>query len=113
MVADRSTSARSALETHEIASETAGQPGGAPPQASIPRVDLADPESRAKWLVQMALYTADAVGGGLDATLRYSERVMSRPEARRQIVEAGERITALLEAVGYAREGIGGVGCRP
>ena len=64
---------------------------------SIPKVDLTDPARRAEWLAQMAASTAGAIGAGRDATEAYSQRVMSRHEARRHIDEAagGDRADRL------------------
>jgi hypothetical protein len=101
MVEERSTSAQRVLEPHEVTTETAGQPHGEPTHASIPKVDLSDLARRAEWLAQMAASTADAVGAGRDATEAYSQRVMSRHEARRHIEEAADGIASLLAAVGY------------
>jgi len=66
---------------------------------NAPRIDLADPDARRRWLAQVRDQIADATASGLDATAPKRRRVLSRAEARRKIRDASKALDALLAAV--------------
>ena len=70
-------------------------------EARIKPLDWGDPQAVRHWLEDLLTHTEDAIAAGLDATDRLSRRVLSRAEARRQILEAHQGITWLLTAMGW------------
>jgi hypothetical protein len=61
---------------------------------TLTSTDLPD---RDAWLAALRAVIDDGLAAGEDATRRLSERVLSRAEARRKILEAGVRIEELFE----------------
>jgi len=57
--------------------------------------DVRDQEA---WLAALRAAVDDGLAAGEDATRRLSDRVLSRAEARRKILEAEARIEALFES---------------
>ena len=60
-------------------------------------VDLADPAEVRAMLGVIRDHALDAISAGKDATQKPRERIFSRYEARRRILEAERSILALIE----------------
>jgi len=60
-------------------------------------VDLADPAEVRAMLGVIRDHALDAISAGKDATQKPRERIFSRHEARRRILEAERSILALIE----------------
>jgi hypothetical protein len=55
-----------------------------------------DPAKVRRWFRRLRAHILDALAAGEDATAPFSERVLSRAEARRKLAEAEDCIEALL-----------------
>ena len=60
-------------------------------------VDLADRAEVRAFLKTVREHALDAIAAGKDATLKPKERIFSRHEARRRILEAERALLALIE----------------
>lgn len=63
-------------------------------------VNLGDPDAARAWLDALRAAIDDALAAGHDAARPYSLRVLSRPEARRQLEQAEVVLDELLAVVG-------------
>jgi hypothetical protein len=63
-----------------------------------------DRERMREWLKALRDATEDALAAGEDATRRFSQRVLSRAEARRKLHEAEDKIEGLLTLAESALE---------
>ena len=72
-----------------------------------PAVRFDDRNDTRTWLAAVRESVDELRAAADDATRPYSARVLSRPEARRRIVEAGDELSRLLDAAdrGVDREG--------
>lgn len=71
-----------------------------PPAGSkgpAPSVDLADPDAARAWLSDLRTQVEDLAAAGEDATRPLGRRVLGRPTARSEILEARRALRQLLD----------------
>ena len=76
-----------------------------PTAKKSPIVDLYNPAQMRAWLRDARAQLEDVLAAGRDATRPPADRVLSDAEAQRQIVEAGESLRTMLDAVEHALDG--------
>jgi len=101
MVTDRSTSASTRLEPHDLTKETPARRVSAPPDSSIPpALDWGDAAAVNAWARDVYTQARDAIDAGEDATRPPGKRELGRAAARRILREALDKLDSAFRYAG-------------